>query len=257
MAIQALNQTSDIEEIVEHSQVMRASDLAAAIKSEAIDPPDELARLLPSGLPLGSLVAIVGREGSGVATLCYRMLAAATTAGGYVALLDPGSRAMPLAITEAGVDTSRFVLVRPDDSGFSGGVRDRLALALGALLDGFSVVGVLDPHVIGPSLWRRAAGRARERGVLLIAAGNEARESEAASFHLSLDSPAWQLDSGGMLASRTARVSVVGLGLPRSERVSLSPALPGMAAERVFGPASESSPERLGGHGGHGGASSA
>lgn len=213
--------------------VMRASDLVASSRAGApgvVEPPTELSGLLPAGISPGSLVAISGREGSGVATLCYRMLASGTAAGGYAALLDPGGRAVPLAVLEAGVDLSRFILVRMD----AGASRERLASVLGALLDGFSVVGVLDPQIAGASLWRRAAGRVRERKAVLVAAGDVAAVSEAATLLLSLDSPEWQLDAGGMLTSRTARVSVAGSGMPRSERVCLSPPLPGAVAATGF-----------------------
>lgn len=227
MAYQAVESatTLSIEEIVEQAPVMHASDLTVSAGPEALAPPSELSELLSAGLPPGAIVSVSGQAGSGAATLCYRMLAAGTDAGGYVALLDLAGRATPLAVLEAGVDPARFVLVRTRASGgreAGPSRRSRLASALGALLDGFAVVGILDPHLIGAGLWGRVATRARERRVLVIAAGEETPR-DVATLHLLLDAPRWQLDAGGLLAARTAMVKVEGVGGERSGRVSLSP----------------------------------
>lgn len=206
----SLPRISRIDEI----PVGRASDLAAA----SIPAPEELAALLPAGVPLGVLVTIKGVRGVGASTLCYRMLAAGAAAGLYAALLDPLGRCSPAAIAEAGVPIDRFVIIRPPSARRVGGWA---AKSLGALIDGFSISGVLDPQVIGERAWSRVAARVREREAVVVAAGPEA-PSRVAGIRISLSDPRWRLDVAGRLESRTVAATVEGMAAPRRDQVSLA-----------------------------------
>lgn len=220
----------DFEEILDLAPVMRGSDLAARrahpTTGEVIEPPAELAKLLPDNIPLGGVAVIKGDSGWGASTLCYRILAAANAAGVYAALFDPAGNAMPAALIEAGVWPDRFVLVRATRSGLP---KEKLLRGLGALLDGFHLVGILDPQLLGSVPWARIAARARERGVLVVLAG-DARSDVNALFRIDLSAPKWEKGSDGLLISRSVWASISGVGRPRSERVQIGcsePAPPG------------------------------
>lgn len=226
--------TLGFEEILDLAPVMRGSDLAARlahpVSKGAIAPPGELTSLLSGQLPLGGIGVISGAPGHGASSLCYRILAAGNEAGGYVALLDPGGNAMPVALLESGVMADRFVLVRIRDLDAP---REILLRGLGALLDGFSLVGILDPDLLKDVPWRRVAARARERGVLVIVVGNGAA-GVSPLFRMDLSEPRWERDPGGLLAKRSVSIAVSGCGYPRSERVLI-----GGGAGEVLGRYSE------------------
>lgn len=229
-----LLKTLSFEEILDLAPVMRGSDLAARlahpISRGTIAPPAELASLLPDQLPLGGIGVISGALGHGGSSLCYRILAAGNEAGGYAALLDPGGHAMPAALIESGVMADRFALVRIRDLGAS---REALLRGLGALLDGFSLVGILDPHLLRDVPWGRVAARARERRVLVIVVGNAVGDVSPL-FHMDLSEPHWERDPGGLLVRRSVWVAVSRSGHPRAERVHI-----GGGAGEVLGGYSE------------------
>lgn len=211
--------TLGFEEILDLAPVMRGSDLAARlahpISKGTIAPPAELSRLLPDQLPLGGIGLICGAPGHGGSSLCYRILAAGNEAGGYAALLDPGGNAMPAALIESGVMPDRFVLVRISDLAAPSEV---LLRGFGALLDGFSLVGILDPHLLRDVPWRRVAARARARRVLAVVVGSGVGDVSPL-FRMDLSEPQWDRNSGGLLIGRSVWVTVSGSGYPRGERV--------------------------------------
>lgn len=213
--------TLSFAEILDLAPVIRGSDLAARlahpVSKGTIAPPSELASLLSGQLPLGGIGIISGALGHGGSSLCYRILAAGNEAGGYVALLDPGGHAMPAALIESGIMADRFVLVRIRDLAAP---REILLRGLGALLDGFSLVGILDPHLLKDIPWRRVAARARERRVLVVVVGNPIGDISPL-FHLDLSEPCWERDPGGILLRRSVWVAVSSSGHPRGERIHI------------------------------------
>ncbi|RIK07425.1 MAG: hypothetical protein DCC49_10230 [Acidobacteria bacterium] len=183
--------------------------------------------MLPEELPLGGIGVVSAAPGHGGSSLCYRILAAGNEAGGYAALLDPRGNAMPAALLESGVWPDRFVLVRIRDLDAPRGI---LLRGLGALLDGFSLVGILDPQLLKNVPWRRVAARARERRVLAVVVGDGAGDASPL-FRMDLSEPQWERDSGGLLSGRSVWVAVSGYGHPRGERIHLG----GSASEGIDG----------------------
>lgn len=210
-----------LEEILDIAPVMRGSDLALrrahSLTSETVEPPAELGELFPKGIAVGGTAVIRGNLGWGASTLCYRILAAANDADLYAALLDPARNAMPAALLEAGIWPDRFVLVRPKTATFRDG---KLLRGLEALIDGFPLVGILDPLRLGGVPWLQLAARARERRALTILV-DEFRLDVNALFYIELSEPEWKRGPDGLLESRSLHVGVTGLGQPRSVKVEI------------------------------------
>lgn len=121
-----------------------------------------LAAVLPSGLPRGELVEIVGRRGSGRAGFGLALLAAATSAGENAVLVDLGDGFDPQSALAAGVVLERLLWARPP------ALQPALAATEAALAGGFPLV-LLDlglPPVAGgrghEAQWLRLARAARE-----------------------------------------------------------------------------------------------
>jgi RecA DNA recombination protein len=82
--------------------------------------PDEVAstgdprldRMLRGGLRRGHLSEIVGARSSGRTTVLYQLLAAATSRGEVVALIDATDRFDPVSASGTGIDLSRLLWVR-------------------------------------------------------------------------------------------------------------------------------------------------
>ena len=97
-------------------QLVRAADLPGRAMPRrgalptAVPPLD---RLLPGGLPRGTLVEVTGARSSGRFSLALSVLAAATEAGEAAALVDLGDHFDPQAAADAGADLPRLLWVRP------------------------------------------------------------------------------------------------------------------------------------------------
>ena len=96
------------------ARLCRASELAsprdrAAIPAEA----PGLDRLLPGGLPKGSLLELTGRRSSGRFSLVLAALAAVTSTGRPAALVDLGDHFDPQTAEAAGVDLACLLWARP------------------------------------------------------------------------------------------------------------------------------------------------
>src|SRR5262249_57353854 len=174
----------------------------------------ELAGLLPSGgLRRGATVAVT--RGS---WLVLAMLAAASRAGsgwGVVGWPEFGG----LAAAELGVALERVVAVPEPGAEW--------VAAPAALLDGADLVLARPPPGAEPRDLRRLAARARERRVVLLAAG----EWPGAELRLSIVGSRWSgLDSGaGHLVGRELTVRAEGRGAaarPRQAVLRLSPGDP-------------------------------
>lgn len=161
-----------------------------------------LADVLPGGgVRRGSVVAL---EGPGTTSLLWALLAPATEAGSWAALVGlPGTGL--LAAVGAGVALERVAVVAPPGRSWAG--------VLGALLDGFDLV-VAAPARIRPADARRLSARARERGtvVVLVGSGSVAAWPEGADLRLALTAPVWDgLGRGhGHLQRRRVHLEVSG-----------------------------------------------
>jgi hypothetical protein len=177
--------------------------------------------LLPGGgLRRGSVTAV--RDGAGATSLLLALMAGASAAGGWCAVV--GLPALgPLAAVELGVAADRLVLV-PDPG-------PRWASVVAGLLEGFDVVALRPDGRVRPQDARRLVGRARERGAALLVAG----PWEGAELRVSTTGSDWQgLGPGhGHLRARRLTVRVEGRGAagqPREGRLWLPGADGGCSA---------------------------
>ncbi|MEI8002129.1 MAG: hypothetical protein WCI50_12340, partial [Actinomycetes bacterium] len=120
------------------------------------------ARLPGGGLRRGTTVAVGGAPGSGGTSAAFALAAAATAAGEWVAAVELGSSLGVLAAAEAGVDLTRFAVVRRVPPA-------RWATVVAALLDGMGLVCAEVPSGVRAGDARRLVARARERDAVLVA----------------------------------------------------------------------------------------
>ena len=117
----------------------------------------QLEPLFPgAGLRRGSTVAVCGSLG-----LALAVVAGPSQAGAWCAAVGLPSLGV-VAAAEAGVDLARFPMVAEPG--------DDWPTVVGALLDAFDVVLLEAPRRAGPN--RRLEARARERGAVLVVAGD-------------------------------------------------------------------------------------
>jgi len=175
--------------------------------------PGPLGEILPGGgLQRGSVVRVEGAPGSGATSLLLSLLAAATAAGEWAAVVDGDGVLGGLAAAEAGVALERLAVVRAVPFALYGRV-------VATLLDGVTVVGATVPRGFRPADARRLEARARERAAVLVAAGPWPGE---AALRLRAEHSSWSgLGRGeGLLGERVLRVSVRGRGAAGRERVA-------------------------------------
>ncbi|MBM3683582.1 MAG: hypothetical protein FJW83_03425 [Actinobacteria bacterium] len=151
--------------------------LAARVRPAGADATD---RLLPlddafagllrrGGLQRGLTVAI---DGVGATTCAFGLVAAASRAGSWLAVVVPGpvgaARPLPVgleAAERAGVDPARLVVVDPVPA-------DRWVDVVAALVEAVDVVLLVAPPAAVPQgRVRRLLARARERGAVLVPIG--------------------------------------------------------------------------------------
>jgi len=175
--------------------------------------PGPLGEILPGGgLQRGSVVRVEGAPGSGATSLLLSLLAAATAAGEWAAVVDGDGVLGGLAAAEAGVALERLAVVRAVPFALYGRV-------VATLLDGVTVVGATVPRGFRPADARRLEARARERAAVLVAAGPWPGE---AALRLRAEHASWSgLGRGeGLLGGRVLRVAVSGRGAAGRERVT-------------------------------------
>ncbi len=133
-------------------------DTAASAGSLPVAP--ALAGLVPGGLRRGTTLSVAGS-----AALVLALLAEATREGSWAALTGMPEVGV-VAAAELGVDLERLALI-PDPG-------NEAAAVLSALIDGFDLVvlGVTAARGIQTQLARRLAGRVRNRGAVMLAAGS-------------------------------------------------------------------------------------
>ena len=144
---------------------------------------------LPSGLPRGCLVEIVGRRSSGrTATMLY-LLACATSTGETCAVVDLHNQFPPESATQAGVDLNRLVWVRCEG-------KTELALRSADLLlqaGGFGMIALdlceADPkalHRLPVSSWYRLQRAVEHTSTTFLLCADSAQAKSCAGLHLEL-----------------------------------------------------------------------
>ena len=176
--------------------------------------------LFPSGgLRRGSVVAV---EGSQTTSLALALAAAASAEGSWCAAV--GRPALGLvAAAELGIVLERFALVPAPAAGAGPG---GWAWVVATMLDAFDLVLAWAPSHAGqavrPADARRLAGRARERGAVLVVGGSGAASGwpEAPDVRLAVTRSEWHgLERGhGRLRGRLVEVESGGRGASARRR---------------------------------------
>jgi hypothetical protein len=187
--------------------------------------PVALEPLFPSGgLRRGSVMAVEGAK-SGSTSLALALAAAASAGGSWCAAVGHPGLGM-VAAAELGVVLERFPLVPSPSAGAGPG---GWAWVVATLLDAFDLVLAWPLRARGgvrPSDARRLAGRARERGAVLVVARSEGEAAwpEAPDVRLTVARSEWHgLEKGhGRLRGRLVEVEAGGRGAAaRSRRAEL------------------------------------
>jgi hypothetical protein len=183
-----------------------------------------LAKLVPGGLRRGSTMSVAGST-----ALVVALLAEATRQGSWAAITGMPEMGVAAA-AELGVDLDRLALVPNPGT--------EVAAVLSALIDGFDLVvlGTAVARGMHPQLARRLAGRVRNRGAVLLAAG----PLPGADLELRVSNRRWSglSDDGfGHLESRDVVVTSRGRGAAARPRgVALQLPGPGGAVATVEAP---------------------
>ena len=196
-------------------EVARRGAPLVLARDRVLEVPGPLSALLPGGaLQRGTVTTVDGERGAGVTSLALGLAAAATAAGEWAVAVDLPGTLGGLAAREAGVELTRFAVVREVPG-------DRWAAVVAALLDGVSLVMADVPRGLRVADARRLVARARERSTVLVMVGAGARVWPAdAALRLRAEGGAWTgLGSGrGVLAPRPLRLRVEGRGMPSAVR---------------------------------------
>jgi len=179
------------------AEALRPAGPAGRAGGVPVDGP--LGSLLPDGrLPVGAVVGVTGAPGTGHTSVALELLAAATRAGSWAAVVDVTGVIGGRAASEAGVDLGHVAVVRGVDAA-------RWPTVVAALLDGVALVVAEPPAVLPLADARRLAARARERRATLVALGDW---PERPALQLRAVSSTWYgLDDGeGLLAHRLLTV---------------------------------------------------
>jgi hypothetical protein len=211
--------------------VKRASELSPEVAGLGADrllpvlPP--LAGLFPGGgLRRGSTVAVSRGRSPGATTLMLALLAAASKAGSWCAIVGVPALGL-VAAAEMGVVLERTALIP-----HPGAHHDKV---VATLLDGFDIVVAATLGRPPPALRSQFAARARQHGCVFVPLREPggATDWEGADVSLSTEGSTWHgLGSGrGRLRSRELTVVARGRGAAaRPRQVSLW--LPGPPVER-------------------------
>ena len=173
-----------------------------------------LTGLVGAGLRRGGTVTVAGEAGLGATSLAFALVAAATQAGTWAAVVGLPAAHAPAA-AHLGVALERLALV-PDAATLG-----HWPTVVAALLDGVDVVVAAVPPGLRAPDARRLVARARERGSVLIpllAAG--ASWVEGADLRLRVKAATWHgVEAGnGFLQAREVEVAANGRGAAGRER---------------------------------------
>ncbi len=194
-------------------EVARVGAPLLLAKDRLLPVPGPLGALVPE-LRRGMVVAVTGVPGGGATTLAFGLVAAASAAGEWAGALCPDHTLGALAASAAGVDLTRFAVVRDVPL-------DRWAVVAAALLDAITVVLVEVPRGVRAADARRLVSRARERGAVLVTLGEW---PAAAALRIHAEGGEWNgfRMGDGILTSRNLSVRVEGSGAPLHGLVSLA-----------------------------------
>lgn len=180
------------------------------LAGDQVIPVDEsVQRLLPGGaLRRGTVVSVEGQPGTGSTSLLFRLVAAASNDGSWVALVGMPDAGL-LAAAEAGVSLERVAVI-PEPGG-------HWPLVTAALLDAIDLVVVRPSTRVRPQDARRLATRARDRGGVLLVAGGW---PEGADVRLTARRGRWEglADGHGFLRARTLDIVTGGRGAAARQR---------------------------------------
>ena len=132
---------------------------------------DVLDEALDGGFPSGSLIELVGRKSAGTTSLAVSLAASVSESGEDVAWIDPHNTLDPQSLLEVGVDTERFLWIRPHSHQLKHSLR-----ATETVLDGggfgLVVVDLLERGRGKPNLplsvWVRLAKRLEHRNTTCV-----------------------------------------------------------------------------------------
>ncbi len=173
-----------------------------------------LSGLVGAGLGRGATATVAGPPGLGATSLAFALVAAATQAGSWAAVVGLPAAHAPAA-AHLGVALERLALV-PDAATLG-----HWPTVVAALLDGVDLVVAAVPPGLRPPDARRLVARARERGSVLIPlVPPGASWVEGADVRLRVTGAAWLgLDDGhGFLQARKVEVAATGRGAAGRER---------------------------------------
>ena len=164
---------------------IKSPELGGSIVSTGVKTIDDA---LQGGFPSGSLIELVGRRSSGVTSLAASLAASVSSAGGEVAWIDPQNTLDPQSLLEVGVDTHRFLWIRPHGHRLKHSMK-----AAETVLDGggfeLVVVDLLERKKTQKSLpmsvWVRLAKRLEHRNTTCVILRNYPGASSA-QFRLKL-----------------------------------------------------------------------
>jgi hypothetical protein len=143
--------------------VRTGSSLSEAGSERLLPVLPELRGLLPGGgLRRGATVAVDAGAGAGAASLLLALLAGASRAGSWCAVVGVPTLGAAAA-AEVGVALDRLALVPNPGPDW--------ATVVGVLLDGVDIVVAAAPGPVAPAVAARLAARARHRGSVLVPYG--------------------------------------------------------------------------------------
>jgi hypothetical protein len=212
-----------------------------------------LGGLVGAGLRRGSTVTLAGEAGLGATSLAFALVAAATQAGSWAAVVGLPAAHAPAA-AHLGVALERLALL-PDAATLG-----HWPTVVAALLDGIDVVVAAVPPGLRAPDARRLVARARERGSVLVPLVPPGSSwVEGADVRLRVTAATWHgLEAGhGFLQAREVEVAATGRGAARRERsvrlwlpghdgVSLAPP-PGVPTSDASSPQKWANPAVAGG----------
>jgi hypothetical protein len=190
--------------------VRRASERVDQAVERSLPVVPALQPLFPGGcLRRGSTVSLHGSTsvpGTGATSLLFAVLAAASAAGSWCAVVGLPRLGLVAAV-EAGVAIERLALVPHPGPDWVD--------AVGALIDGLDIVAVGVPGRVAPRLATRITARARQRGAVLVVVGTW----PGADVTLQITAATWHGLGAGVGRLRRREVEVVASGRGAATRL--------------------------------------